>query len=100
MYLSQSHDLEIEENEISSSAMIACAVSLQFKILFLIVGVSLYVATGIYSWSCIFPGKCALEPSDLKILLQLIYSISLLQHITVKTCLVIFSSYHHFYDVI
>ena len=78
MYLSQSHDLDVEENEISSSAMIACAVSLQFKILFLIVGVSLYVATGIFSWSCIFPGKCVLEPSDLKILLQLICSISLM----------------------
>ena len=90
VYLSPSHDPEEEENEISSSAMIACAVSWQFKVLFLIVGVSLHVATGIFSWSCIFPYKCVLEPLDFKVLLQLICSISLLQHTTVKVCLVIF----------
>ena len=100
VYLSQSHDPEEEENEISSSAMIACAVSWQFKVLFLIVGVSLHVATGIFSWSCIFPYKCVLEPLDFKVLLQLICSISLLQHTTVKVCLVIFLVLYHFYGVI
>ena len=78
MDLSKLHDPAEEKNEISPSTMIACAVSKHFKILFVIAVVSLYVATRIFSWSCIFPGKCVLEPSDLKILLQLICSISLM----------------------
>ena len=82
--LSKLHDPAEEKNEISPSTMIACAVSKHFKILFVIAVVSLYVATRIFSWSCIFPGKCVLKLSDFKVLLKLICSIPLLQHITVK----------------
>ena len=66
--LSQLHVPGEEDNEISSSTMIDCTVSLQFKMLFLIIGVSLYVATGIFSWSCIFPGKHVVKPSGFKII--------------------------------
>ena len=60
--LSQSHVPGEEENEISSSTMIDWTVSLPFKILFLIIVVSLYVATEIFSWSCILPGKNVIKP--------------------------------------
>ena len=62
--------------------MIACTASLQLKILFLIVSVSLYLATRIFSYSCIFLSKCVLEPSDFKVLFRCICSE--LQNITVK----------------
>ena len=61
-----------------------------------IVGVSLYLATGLFSWCCIFSCNRAGEPSDFEILtkqqnnrdyirlLKFIFSIPLLQKITVK----------------
>ena len=64
--------------------MIYCRVSLKFRILFQTVGVSLYVATEIFSWSCIFTAKHATEPLNFKILLRLICSIPLLQNTRVK----------------
>ena len=67
------------EKEFSSPAMIDCTVSFWFFLL--IVGVILYLAPGLFSWSCIFPYKCAKQTLDFKIILRFTCSIPLLQNI-------------------
>ena len=68
VHLSQSHVPAEEENGISSSTMIDWTAPLQFKILFLIIAVSLYIATRMLFWSCIFPGKYVIKPYGFKVL--------------------------------
>ena len=58
------------------------------------------VATETFFWSCVFPTKYAMEPSNFKILLKFICFIPLLQNTTVKKNFWAFFWFYYLRDLV